>query len=114
MSWVKIATAVLALMAICAAYLQGRSDGRSLERAAQQTEIDKWRINAEAAAELYADARDRKQIEYRTITPKVEAAKNATPDIADCRTGDDWMQLYRQNASIANSGVAASVVPSRP
>lgn len=114
MPWVKIGAAVAVLAAIGGAYLQGRSDGRALERADQQTEIEGWRINAEAAAELYADARDRKQIEYRTITPKVEAAKNATPDIADCRTGDDWMQLYRQNAAIANSGVPASAVPARP
>lgn len=85
-------------------YLKGRSDGRTVERAAQQIEVDAWRTNAEAAHELYLAARDKKQIEYRTITKTVEAAKNATPDIPDCRTGDDWMRIYRQNAAIANGG----------
>lgn len=118
MPWVRIGVAVAVLVAAVAAvswaYLQGRSDGRELERADQQAAIEAWRINAEAAAELYAAARDRKQIEYRTITKTVEAAKNATPDIPDCRTGDDWMRLYRQNAAIANSGLPASAVPARP
>jgi len=91
-------------------YLKGRSDGRTVERAAQQREVDKWRTNAEAAHELYLAARDRKQIEYRTITKTVEAAKHATPDIPDCRTGDDWMRIYRDNAAIANG----DAVPASP
>lgn len=32
------------------------------------------------------DARDKKEIQYRTITKAGKAAKN-TPDIIDCRTG---------------------------
>ncbi|GLC97848.1 hypothetical protein Tamer19_72570 [Cupriavidus sp. TA19] len=85
-----------------AGYVKGRSDGKAMERAAAQKEADDWRTNAEAAHELYLAARDRKQIEYRTITKTVEAAKHATPDIPDCRTGDDWMRIYRENAAIAN------------
>lgn len=93
-----------------AGYMKGRADGKAVERAASQQEIDDWRTNAEAAHELYLAARDRKQIEYRTITKTVEAAKNATPDIADCRTGDDWMRIYRENAAIANG----DAVPANP
>lgn len=85
-----------------AGYLKGRADGKAVERAAAQKEVEDWRINADAAYSLYLEARDRKQIEYRTITKTVEAAKHATPDIPDCRTGDEWMRIYRENAAIAN------------
>ncbi|WP_236901373.1 hypothetical protein [Cupriavidus necator] len=61
-----------------------------------------WRTNADAAFSLYLEIRDKKTVQYRTITETVEAAKHATPDIADCRTGDDWMRIYRDNAAIAN------------
>ena len=91
-------------------YLKGRSDGRTVERADQQQEVDKWRANAEAAHELYLAARDKKQIEYRTITKTVEAAKNATPDIPDCRTGPEWVRIFQQNAAVANGGA----VPTSP
>ena len=93
-----------------ASYVKGRADGKAVERAASQQEIDDWRTNAEAAHELYLAARDRKQIEYRTITKIVEAAKHATPDIPDCRTGDDWMRIYRENAGIANG----TAMPANP
>lgn len=112
MPWLRIAVAALVLAFCAGSYVKGRSDGRNLERADAQADIDAWRINADAAAELYEEAKSRKQIEYRTITKTVEAAKNATPDIPDCRTGDDWMQLYRQNAAIANSRQPAATVPS--
>ena len=85
-----------------AGYVKGRSDGKAVARAAAQQEIDNWRTNAEAAYSLYVEARDKKAIQYRTITPTVEAAKHATPDLPDCRTGDDWMRIYRENAAIAN------------
>lgn len=85
-----------------AGYVKGRADGKAVERAANQKEVDDWRANADAAYSLYLEARDKKQIEYRTITKTVEAAKHATPDIPDCRTGDGWMRIYRENAAIAN------------
>ena len=85
-----------------AGYVKGRADGKAVERAAAQKEIEDWRTNADAAYSLYLEARDKKQIEYRTITKTVEAAKHATPDLPDCRTGDDWMRIYRENAAIAN------------
>lgn len=87
--------------------MKGRSDGKAVERAANQKEITAWQENAAAAQELYLEARDRKQVEYRIITKTVEAAKNATPDIADCRTGDDWMRIYRENAAIANGSAVS-------
>ncbi|KAF7964053.1 hypothetical protein AWV80_02720 [Cupriavidus sp. UYMU48A] len=85
-----------------AGYLKGRSDGKAVVLATEQKEVQAWRDNADAAYALYLEARDKKQIEYRTITKTVEVAKNATPDIPDCRTGDDWMRIYRDNAAVAN------------
>ena len=83
-------------------YLKGRADGKSIERTAVQDEFQQWKDNADVAYGLYLKARDQKEIRYRTITKTVEAAKDATPDIPDCRTGDDWMRIYRENAAIAN------------
>lgn len=83
-------------------YFIGRSDGRALERDAAAKDAKTWRENADVAFSLYLEERDKKQIEYRTITETVEVAKDATPDIADCRTGDDWMRIFRANAAIAN------------
>lgn len=98
--WLAVLAALV--LSFGGGYLKGRSDGRTVERAAQQQEVDKWRTNAEAAHELYLAARDKKQIEYRTITKTVEAAKHATPTDPICSTGDDWMRIYRENAAIAN------------
>lgn len=83
-------------------YLKGRADGKSIEHAAAQEDLQQWKDNADVAYGLYLKARDQKEIRYRTITKTVEAAKDATPDIPDCRTGDDWMRIYRENAAIAN------------
>lgn len=95
--------AVIVLALSCgASYFVGRSDGRKLEKQDNQAEIDQWKDNADVAYSLYMDARDKKEIQYRTITKTIEVAKNATPDIPDCRTGADWMQIYRDNAAIAN------------
>ncbi|WP_375199056.1 hypothetical protein [Cupriavidus metallidurans] len=95
--------AILALaIAVGGGYLLGRHDGKAIAKAAAQEEMDQWQANANVAYDLYLKARDQKEIRYRTITKTVEVAKNATPDIPDCRTGDDWMQIYRDNAAIAN------------
>ncbi|VVE82576.1 hypothetical protein [Pandoraea sputorum] len=83
-------------------YLRGRSAGIAAQKIEQAKAVQEWQDNAQAAYGLYLEGLDRKQIQYRTITKTVEAAKNATPDIADCRTGDDWMRIYRDNAAIAN------------
>lgn len=98
---------VLAVIAVFGAttggaYVKGRADGKAVERAAAQQEIEDWRTNADAAYSLYLESRDKKGAQYRTLTPTVEAAKHATPDLPDCRTGDDWMRIYRDNAAIAN------------
>ncbi|WP_066736541.1 hypothetical protein [Cupriavidus sp. D384] len=96
--------ALLVLAVGCgSSYMAGRSDGRKLENQARQAEIDQWKDNADVAYSLYLEARDKKEVRYRTITKTIEVAKNATPDIPDCRTGDDWMRIYRDNAAIANS-----------
>lgn len=100
--WLALVVVAVFGLATGGAYLKGRSDGKAVERAAAQKEVDDWRTNAEAAHELYLAARDRKQIEYRTITKTVEAAKHATPDIPDCRTDAAWMNIFQQNAQIAN------------
>ena len=83
-------------------YLFGRHDGKRIAAADAQADIEQWKANADVAYGLYLQARDKKEIQYRTITKTIEVAKNATPDIPDCRTGDDWMQIYRDNAAIAN------------
>ncbi|VVD64253.1 hypothetical protein PPN31114_00263 [Pandoraea pneumonica] len=94
---------ILAIALACSAgYLKGRSTGIDDQRAEQAKEVQAWQENAEAAFGMYLEAKDKKEVQYRTITKTVEAAKNATPDIVDCRTGDDWMRLYRDNAAIAN------------
>lgn len=109
-----LAFLVWSLVLGAGAYLRGHSAGTTAAKIETQKQIDAWRVNAEAAAELYETAKSQKQIEYRTITKTVEAAKHATPDIPDCRTGDDWMQLYRQTAAIANSGKPAPAMPPSP
>ena len=111
--WLVLAVIVVFAAATGGAYVKGRADGKAVERAAAQQEIEDWRTNADAAYSLYLEARDKKVAQYRTITPTVEAAKHATPDLPDCRTGDDWMRIYRENAAIAN-GTAVSTGPSGP
>lgn len=104
------AVGLLLFVAACSgSYFAGRSDGKKLEKQASQAEIDQWKDNADVAYSMYLGARDQKEIQYRTITKTIEVAKNATPDIPDCRTGDDWMRIYRDNAAIANG---ATVPPS--
>ncbi|WP_247538422.1 hypothetical protein [Ralstonia pseudosolanacearum] len=91
-----------ALLVVLGAYGAGYSKGERDSAAAQQQELKRWQQAAEEATKRYLQARDRKDVQYRTITQTVEVAKNATPDIANCRTGDDWMRIYRDNAAIAN------------
>ncbi|APF86982.1 hypothetical protein HI806_09600 [Ralstonia solanacearum] len=91
-----------ALLALLVVYGAGYSKGERDSAAEQQQDLQEWQLTAEAATELYLQARDKKDANYRTITKIVEIAKNATPDIPDCRTGDDWMRIYRDNAAIAN------------
>lgn len=83
-------------------YLFGRHDGNAIAAAAAKEELEQWQANANVAYGLYLQVRDKKELQYRTITKTIEVAKNATPDIPDCRTGDDWMRIYRENAAIAN------------
>lgn len=89
-------------------YFKGDRAGAAAEKAKQAQDLEEWHATAEAAYELYLKQRDQKEIQYRTITKTVEVAKNATPDIPDCRTGDDWMRIYRDNAAIANGASAVS------
>ncbi|MDB0572259.1 hypothetical protein LBW59_15970 [Ralstonia solanacearum] len=93
---------LVGLLVMLAAYGAGYSKGGRDSAAVQQQALQEWQLTAEAATELYLQARDRKDGQYRTITKIVELAKDATPDIADCRTGDDWMRIFRDNAAIAN------------
>lgn len=83
-------------------YVRGHSAGVSEQKTEQAKAVQAWQENAETAYGMYLEGLDRKQVQYRTITKTVEVAKHATPDIADCRTGDDWMRIYRDNAAIAN------------
>ena len=83
-------------------YFRGYAAGVNEQKAEQAKAVQEWQENADTAYGMYLEARDRKEVQYRTITKTVEAAKNATPDIVDCRTGDDWMRIFRDNAAIAN------------
>lgn len=85
-----------------AGYLRGHAAGVAAQKAEQAKAVQAWQENADAAYGMYLEARDKKEVQYRTITKTVEVAKNATPDIADCRTGDDWMRIFRDNAAVAN------------
>lgn len=86
-----------------AAYFKGHSNGVDSERKVQQEEVEKWRQNANAAAELYEEEKQRKKIEYRTITKTVEKVKNAQPSRAECATSAEWMRVFSDNAAVANS-----------
>ncbi|VVE68855.1 hypothetical protein PAN31117_03090 [Pandoraea anapnoica] len=97
-------------------YVRGHSAGVAAQKAEQAKAVQEWQENADTAYGMYLEARDRKEVQYRTITKTVEAAKNATPDIVDCRTGDDWMRIFRDNAAIANgtampAGVGGAIRP---
>jgi len=89
-------------------YFIGRHDGEKIAAADAADELQQWKTNADVAYGLYLQARDKKEIQYRTITKTIEVAKNATPDIPDCRTGDEWMQIYRDNAAIANGATVST------
>jgi len=106
--YVWIAGIVLILCTHGAAYWKGHESGVDSERAKQQVEVDKWRQNADAAAELYEEERQKKKVEYRTITKTVEKVKNAEPSRPECSTSDDWMRVFQQNAAVANSEQPAS------
>jgi hypothetical protein len=112
MTWLdpRVWGAVILAMVLTGAggYLVGRHDGKKIAAADAAADLQQWKDNADVAYGLYLKARDEKEIRYRTITKTIEVAKNATPDIPDCRTGDDWMQIYRDNAAIAN-GAAVPV-----
>ncbi len=106
MSWIdpRVWGALLLAIVISAGigYARGHSAGVAAQEAVQAKVAQEWQENADAAYGLYLEARDKKEVQYRTITKTVEVAKNATPDIVDCRTGDDWMRIFRDNAAIAN------------
>lgn len=104
--WCAVLLALVAAFGV--GYYKGDKAGTASEKAKQAQDLEEWRATAEAAYELYLQRRDQKEIQYRTITKTVEVAKNATPDIPDCRTGDDWMRIYRDNAAIANGAAAVS------
>lgn len=104
------------VLSVAGGYWKGRGAGIEAQKAEQAKAVRDWQENADAAYGMYLEARDQKEIRYRTITKTVEAAKNATPDIVDCRTGDDWMRIFRDNAAIANGAAMPAGIrgPSGP
>jgi hypothetical protein len=90
---------------LLAAFGLGYRKGAHDTRADLLQDVERWRSTAEVAYELYQKTRDQKDAQYRVVNKRVEAAKNATPDIPDCRTSDDWMRIFRDNAAIANGAV---------
>lgn len=107
----RLIVAVVAALAVLAGlawvYQHGRAVGVAACQAERRDELDAWRVNAEAAAELYEAERAKKAPQYRTVTVTKERVIHANPDYAACRLDADGLRLLRDNAAIANTGQPA-------
>lgn len=106
-----LAGVILVICSHGALYVKGRSDGADSERAKQQVEVDKWRANANAAAELYEEEKAKKAPQIRTIYKTKEVVRNANPDFAKCRAGDDGLRVLNDRIDLANSREPGPAVP---
>lgn len=88
-------------------YQHGKTVGVAACQAELREETEAWRVNAEAAAELYEAERAKKAAQYRTVTVTKERVIHANPDYAACRLDADGLRLLRDNAAIANTGQLA-------
>ncbi|RWA55360.1 hypothetical protein AU476_07580 [Cupriavidus sp. UYMSc13B] len=112
---IAAAVAALALLAGMAwIYEHGKAVGVAACEADQRDELDAWRVNAEAAAELYEAERAKKAPQYRTVTVTKERVIHANPDYAACRLDADGLRLLRDNAAIANTGKPAPAAGAGP
>ena len=102
------------ILVICthgAAYFKGHSDGVDSERAKQQEQVEAWRMNAEAAAELYEAEKAKKAPQIRTIYKTKEVVRNANPDFAKCAAGADGLRVLNDRIDLLNSGITSPRVP---
>lgn len=107
---VWIAAALLAAAAFAWGYVRGHSAGESGEHLRQAAEIEKWRTNADAAAELYEQERAKKAPAVRTVYQTKEIVRAKNPDFASCRTGADGLRALYDRIAIANTGEPAPTV----
>jgi len=110
--YVWIAGVTLILCTHGAAYWKGHESGAEGERAKQQVELDKWRQNADAAAELYEEEKAKKAPMIRTIYKTKEVIREKNPDFANCHTGADGLRALSDRIELTNSGLAAPGVSS--
>lgn len=107
----RLVASIVAALAMLAGlgwiYQHGKAVGVAACEADQRDELDAWRVNAEAAAELYEAERAKKASQYRTVTVTKERVIHANPDYAACRLDADGLRLLRDNAAIANAGQSA-------
>lgn len=108
---VWLAVAVIAGGAFTFGYYKGHQAGTASARAAQQEEVDKWRTNADAAAELYEAERAKKAPAVRTVYRTKEVIRAKNPDFDNCRTGADGLRALSDRIAIANTGQPAPAVP---
>lgn len=106
-----LATAILVGSAFFLGYYKGNQAGEAVERARQQEEVDKWRTNADAAAELYEQERAKKAPAVRTIYRTKEVIRAKNPDFSTCRSGADGLRALSDRIAIANTGQPAPAVP---
>ena len=101
------------LFVICthgAAYWKGHSDGTDSQRQEQREEVEKWRMNAEAASELYEQEKAKKAPQIRTIYKTKEVVRAANPDFSRCSAGADGLRVLNDRIDLINSGLTSSGV----
>lgn len=108
---VWLAAVVLIAAAFFAGYYKGHQAGTASARAAQQEEVEKWRTNAEAAAELYEAEKARKAPAVRTVYRTKEVIRAKNPDFDSCRAGADGLRALADRIAIANTGEPTPAVP---
>lgn len=106
-----LAGVIVVIVTHGAAYWKGHSDGTDSERARRVEEVERWRVNADAAAELYEQEKAKKAPQIRTIYKTKEVVRNANPDFSKCRAGDDGLRLLNDRIDLVNSREPAPGMP---
>ena len=105
-----LAAAILFASAFGMGYYKGHQAGEDGERVRQQEEVDNWRTNADAAAELYEAERAKKAPAVRTVYRTKEVVRAKNPDFDSCRAGADGLRALSDRIAIANTGEPAPAV----
>lgn len=99
-----LAAAILVASSFGLGYYKGHQAGEDGEHVRQQEEVDKWRTNADAAAELYEQERAKKAPAVRTVYRTKEVVRAKNPDFDSCRAGADGLRALSDRIAIANTG----------